>query len=457
MPSRERATVFPGLAGRWPRRAGWVLVGLAGLSCVSPAGERKARPAPAAPVRSDGVAEAPAPVLDPRREWLLLPAGPAGDLASSVHLVRVADSAARPLIGLPASPRLAHFAFSPDAAWLAFTHQAEAGTELWLAELATGEARRLSERALVLGAGTAPQWSPDGGSILAALRPDGLGAAPPALQTQLARLRLDGRVAPLGKPGVLSRFEPSPDGGFLLVEKLGEPIASDPEAGRSAHLIEVWDRLGNLVRLLGVRRLGLSRLGARSFTWRADEPATVAFVQPANGDALYLLAAPFGGEALQLAAFKGRVERIDWASGDLALATEQEAGTGRERVWRLRPDRPTLPPELLLERSLDDPRRPGSPLTRPDTRGRPLLETAGGAAVFLVEEGLAGGCPFLDRLDLATRERQRQLSSAAPPCEQPIAFLDAAGRSLLVRREGSPGARYFVHDVETGETRPLRF
>ncbi len=99
--------------------------------------------------------------------------------ATGLKLLRLSDLAERPITGLPAGARIEKPPLAPDGARVAFTHTGTDGIELWVAEVATGQARRLGTAQLNLSAGTSPQWLMDG-SLITTLVPTGQGPEPPA-------------------------------------------------------------------------------------------------------------------------------------------------------------------------------------------------------------------------------------------------------------------------------------
>ena len=84
--------------------------------------------------------------------------------ASGLALVRIADRSTRTVEGLPAAARIDDVIFSPDGSHIAFTHTSSDRVELWLVEVATATARRLTATPLtpplraVVQAPTVPEW-----------------------------------------------------------------------------------------------------------------------------------------------------------------------------------------------------------------------------------------------------------------------------------------------------------
>ncbi|HEV2856455.1 MAG TPA: prolyl oligopeptidase family serine peptidase [Thermoanaerobaculia bacterium] len=469
----------------------------------------------------------PTVLLDPRREWLLLQERPSlppiselsqrelrlGGLrirpdnngpsrsayVTGLRLLRLSDLAERRIMGLPEGARLQNVQWSPDGSRIAFTHSRPDGIELWVAEVASGQARRVVDARLNLAAEIPPQWLRDGRTLVCTLVPASRGPEPPApavpagpviqenagraapartfqdllkspwdealfehyLSAQVVRVTLDGQVTPLGAPGLVFDLSPSPDGRYLLVQTLHRPFSYLVPAFRFPQRIEVWDLDGRVVHTLADRPLqeeipitfGSVATGPREAAWRADAPATLFWVEALDGgdagreaaerDRLYLLPAPFEGDPVPLATLELRFSGIVWGNDSLALAEEGWWKTRRARTWLLRPGAADKSeqarPELLFDRSSEDRYAdPGIPQTAPNAWGRPVLRTAdSGRTIFLVGEGASpeGDRPFLDAFDLAAKKPRRLFRSAAPYYEEPVDLLDAEGRTLLTLRE----------------------
>jgi len=413
-----------------------------------------------------------------------------------LRLVSVADGTERPVQGLPEEPRLGNFEWSPDGSFVAFTHTAEQGIELWVAEVASGQARRLLGPRLNLTGRADPEWLASGRSLMVPLVVPDLGPEPPEarvpagpvirqssgeeapartyqdllenphdealfehyLGAQLARVDLDGEVTRLGGPGLLWDAEPSPDGRFLLVETLHRPFSYLVPAYRFPRRVEVWSaKDGATVRTLVDLPLqesvpipfGSVPTGPRGHEWRSDADATVAWAEALDGgdagaeaevrDRVFLLSAPFTGEPTPLITLELRLGELRWGTDDLALVTEWWWKTRRTRTFRVRPGTPEAGPDLLFDRSFEDRYSdPGNPVTRIDSRGRRVLRTGeDGESLFLISSGASpeGDRPFLDRFDLETRESRRLFRSQAPYYERPMTVLDDRGERVITRRE----------------------
>ncbi|HEV2844607.1 MAG TPA: prolyl oligopeptidase family serine peptidase [Thermoanaerobaculia bacterium] len=476
--------------------------------------------------------------LNPQREWLLalqrpnLP--PISELAErelrlgglrfrprnngpsranyfvSMELLRVSGEPGPRISGLPDGARLDNVRWSPDGARFAFTNTRPDGIELWVAEVATGQARRLVDGRLNLAGRTSPQWLSDNRTLVVTMVPEGRGPEPSAVEvpagplvrensggmapartfqdllkspadetlfehyltSQVARVGLDGKVTPLGQPGIAMDVSPSPDGRYLLVQTLHRPFSYLFPADRFPRRIEVWDLDGKTVR--AVADIALQEditnafdsvpRGPRGVSWRDDAPATLVWAEAlddgdatreaAERDRIVLHAAPFQGEPTPFITLGFRSSGVSWGEGGLALVDEFWWKTRKTRTWLVRPG--GAKPELLVDRSFEDRYSdPGFPLTIANAWGRPVVRTAdGGRTIFLSGEGASpeGDRPFLDAFDLTTRKSRRLFHSAAPYYERPVDLLDAEGRRLLIARESvDEPTNFYVRDLKSGQ------
>lgn len=409
-------------------------------------------------------------------------------------------------VAIPAGTRVASPLWSPDGARVAFTLLEPRRATLWVADASSGAARRLADVALNGATGDPCAWS--GSDALVCLTiPAGRGEPPVADETptgpivqesegrvspnrtyqdllkspaderlfehyftsQVARIALDGAVTPLGRPALHLSARPSPDGRFVLVQTAHRPYSYLVPLWRFPHAIEVWDSRGDVVRRIADVPLQESvptafdavPAGPRDAAWRADQPATLVWVEALDGgdpavaaekrDRALMLAAPFAGEPTTLAEVGYRVEEITWARPTLAILEEGWWKTRRTRSWAIDPSGAAAP-RLLFDRSSEDRYAdPGRFLTTTGPLGTEvLLTTADGQSAYLDGEGASpeGDRPFLDRIDLATGKTTRLFRSRAPHYETVVAVLDPAGREALTRRESATEApNYFVREL----------
>jgi dipeptidyl aminopeptidase/acylaminoacyl peptidase len=438
---------------------------------------------------------------------------------NKLWLMNIADGKERQITGLPQPLSIASLAWSPDQQYLAFNqvHAASGANELWIVEVASGSARRLlADLNTVLGDGY--QWLPDSRGLLVTQQLKGQGPAPaaggiptgPAIQqtqadagvrsirtyqdllsneadarlfdyyasAQPARVALNGVTTPLSTSGVYLDASVSPDGRYVLAERVMRPYSYVVPADDFPRRIEVLSAMdGRLEHTVATLPLveGLPTgndavpTGVRDVSWRADAPATLVWAEAQDGgdpgreakvrDAVLVQAAPFDTAPATLAQLGSRYAGIQWARGDLALLNESWWKTRMVKQWRIAPDKLDQAPQLLSERSsqdrYNDPGRPA--LVRDVNGGARLQVTADGRSIFLLGQGASpeGDRPFVDRFDLDSRQTIRLFHSQAPDYALPQALLDQEGASLLLTRE-SPDvpANFYVQSLTDASAAP---
>jgi dipeptidyl aminopeptidase/acylaminoacyl peptidase len=484
-------------------------------------------------------APTPRVVLDPSGEWLLSLEHPAlasmadlsreelrlagirfnpgtnsrsrRDVAVGAEILRIKDGSSRGVQGLPESPRIDHVSFSPDGSHFAFTHTADDGMELWVADVAAATAKRVASKLNGVFEDIY-HWRSDGRGLVVRTVPGNRGPAPKAPsvpegpivqetsgenaaawtyqdllesphdedlfehygQAQIVEVDLSGNATPVGAPALIARAEPSPDGTALLVERLERPFSYLVPHTRFAKRVEIWERSGKMVREVArvplAENVPLGRnavpLGPRQIQWRPEADATLFWVEALDGgdpkadasvrDKVFSFQAPFDSEPRELASLNLRFGDAYWGEGGVALVREWWWADRRERLWRVDTSGAGPSPKLLFEYSYEDRYNvPGTPMVERNARGLDVLVTAdGGKTLFLTAEGASpeGDRPFVDALDVETGKKTRIFRSEGSFYEEPVAFVDLASRKLLTRRESAEEPpNYFVRDLSSGD------
>ncbi len=414
------------------------------------------------------------------------------------------------LTGLPQNLRLADMAWSPDQRSLAFTHVADTSVELWAVDIAAKSARKISAAPLNTVYGRGFSWLPDSRSLLVRLRPAAQGAAPAAtlvptgpnsqdaipgggvrqvvtLQdllknesdaavfdhytlVQVAVVELSGKTTMIGAPDRFLGISAAPDGTHVLTQAIERPYSYVVSSRSFPRRIEVRNLSGAVLHIVAKLPLeeGLPQgndsvgTGVRDITWRADQPATLVWAEAQDGgdvakpadirDAVLTQAAPFTDKPRELIKLATRFQGALWARGDLALISEYWWKTRAVKTWRIAPDAAATPADLIANYSSEDRYNdPGTPQTTMDASGHTrLLIAADNESIFLDGAGASpkGDRPFVDRLNLVSKKKERLFRSEAPVFEDVIALLDNEGKRLLATRESpTEPPNFFVRDL----------
>ena len=149
---------------------------------------------------------------------------------------------------------------------------------------------------------------------------------------------------------------------------------------------------------------------------------------------MLLQTAPFAVPAVEVARTEQRFEGFLWTErADMALLEEFDENRHWRRAFVVDVDRPQSTPSVLWDLSSDEKYGdPGQPVFRQQADGRFLVRLQGDA-MYLSGTGAspAGDRPFLDKLDLKTRQSVRLFRSDAESFERFLAFTGDDDRRFL--------------------------
>jgi dipeptidyl aminopeptidase/acylaminoacyl peptidase len=233
----------------------------------------------------------------------------------------------------------------------------------------------------------------------------------------------------------------SPDGDYLLIERLVEPWSHEVAYWRFAREVEVWNEEGELVARVAslpladaVPTQGVPE-GPRSISWRATAPHTLYWVEALDGgdptaevahrDRLMRLSAPFEGGAEEVFLAEHRIVQDAWGADDGMLMLAQYERMRRWLyVWLL--DVEEGASRLWYDRDVNDRYGdPGYPVFRPLPSGHWVMHQKGDAVYFSGSGATdQGDRPFLDLRHVETGETERLFRSDPDRYE---VFVDFAG------------------------------
>jgi len=422
----------------------------------------------------------------------------------------------REITGLPKDARIRDVSWSPDGSLIAFTNTVDNGMELWVASVREARARRVTGPNLNATYASPFDWVSDDKTMIVKLVQEGRGPEPPVptvptgpivqentgqkrpartyqdllenphdkalfdhyFTSQLAKVTVDGVVTKIGTPAIYASAVPSPNGKYILTEAIHRPYSYLVPVSRFPERIEVLDMDGQRVRLIADNPLaegvpvafGSVRTGPRSVDWRADVPATVYWAEAQDGgdagaeaeirDTIYVLAQPFDGSPVALVNMALRFGGFTWGNEHVALANEWWWKTRKTKTWKVDPSKPGSEATLLVDRSFEDRYNdPGRPLTERTSHGtRVLMFTDGGRSVFLSGAGASseGDRPFLDTMNLETKDTKRLWRSEAPYYEYAVDVIDPDAMTVVTRREAvDEPPNYYVRNLSKGTERQL--
>ena len=271
-----------------------------------------------------------------------------------------------------------------------------------------------------------------------------------------------GRATPIAKPGLFTSSNPSPDGKFILTQRVHRPYSWVLPLMRFPVDIEVLRLDGSVAKQIAAQpladRIPINgvRTGPRNTNWVPGQPATLSWWEAMDGgnprekvphrDRMMLSAAPFN-EPREFTKMEERVMGAAlWTSDGRMWVNESERRTRRLRTFVVDPA--GKPTQIESRNQQDRYRDIGSPVTTQSGDASRTVQVTDGS-ILLTGAGAspAGDRPFLDRMTLATKEKTRLFQSAADVYESVVTTLSADGQRLLTRRESpSEPPNYYVLD-----------
>jgi dipeptidyl aminopeptidase/acylaminoacyl peptidase len=389
--------------------------------------------------------------------------------------------------------------YAPDGRRYAFGRIVDTGIELWLADVASGQAARLGN--LELNAtGTAPasaaggprasstcSWLPDSTALACFTVPAARGPAPapptvpegPNIQetsgkaapvrtyedlltsaydealfehyftSQLAVIDVaSGKATLVGKPALFEEAKPSPDGAYFLVVRTKRPFSRLAPRSEFPKDAEIWSRSGERVRTIAdvPSRESVSITGVitgpRGYRWQPTQPATMVWAEALDeGDLKRVV--PFRDRVMTLEApFKSEPHELIKTEYRFTDIDWTEKGVAlvaefdRARRWTR---------TWVLDAPGATPRKLWD-RSREDTYGNPGTPVERAATGAILQQGSSlylsgagasseGERPFLDRLDLATLKTERLWRCDTTSYETVAGLLSDDAKNVLTRKE----------------------
>jgi dipeptidyl aminopeptidase/acylaminoacyl peptidase len=418
-------------------------------------------------------------------------------------------SPARP-IELPKGASAQRPRWSHDGRKIAFALDHDEKVELWIADVATGQAKPIAGARLNDVLVSEINWLGDNRHVLAVLTPEGRGPAPPALRApigpnvqessgrmsqmatfqdllsnphdeelfahfamgQLARIDTQtGEIERVGPAALITSVEVSPDENYMLVSTIRRPFSYRVPYVYFSRKTEIWHSNGQPVVTAAdlpisddIPRQGVP-VGPRAIEWQPLHSARLVWTEALDGgdprskvahrDRVMTLNAPFTDKPTELLEFPHRLTGLAWlADKDRALATQID----RDRRWRTTTlvdlTQPQRAGKVLFDLSINDAyKNPGTPLsvTRPDGVTTVLQD---GESIYLVGQGASpeGSRPFLDKFDLQTGAATRLFQCAEQTYETVVGFVGNGRSTILIEHETkAEPPNYFTVDLKSGK------
>lgn len=429
---------------------------------------------------------------------------------TNLKVRKVADKVEMQVKGLPENPRISNIGMSPNEKKISFSNTTTKGVELWVLDLASAQATKLTDATVNANMGNPFSWFADNQTILVRMlvknRPalidqkkdlptgpivstgDGNVSQNRTYQdllknpideqnfetlitSELYKVTLDGKAELFKKADLYAGESISPDGNFVMVTTIHKPFSYIVPLSRFPQKSVVYDKSGkevkvvNEVPLTEIMPKGFSsvRKGKRSMGWRTDKPATLSFVEALDEgnqankvdfrDEVFLWEAPFTSNPTSFVKTQQRYAGIMWGNENVAIVMDQWYDTRNMKTYLINPSNPNQQPKIISDRNYQDIYSdPGSIEMKKNQWGKMVLNIENNT-VYLVGDGFTkeGQFPFIDELNLTTLKTKRLYQSTYKDKKEDILSVEDVkkGEALVMIQSKNEYPNYYYRNFKS--------
>ena len=426
---------------------------------------------------------------------------------TGAKLHQIGQSRSISLKGLPNNAKIHSFSWSPDGKSIALAVSSNAEIHLYIANVKTGKSKMLLRSPLNLTYGVPFVWRSDSQSLIVksvperrgiapkrAMKPSGpttqenLGKIAPArtyqdllqssydealfdfyFTSQIIDISIKGKKKLIGKPGIVKRIDPSPDGNYTMIQIIHKPYSYIVPINRFPFSTQILDKKGRMIKelrdtpLAETIPIGRDAVldGARSFRWRSDEGATIFYAEALDGgdprkkvsfrDELFLLKAPFT-EPQSILKTKLRFSNVMWGDSKTALISTRKWSERRQIIMHYNSD--SEESFDMIDRLYEDRYNdPGTPMMEMNSFGRSVLvmnTTNNERKLYMSGIGASpkGDLPFVDEFEISSKSSTRLWRCESPFYERVISMVDKNKKIFITSREAKDlQPNYFLRNL----------
>jgi dipeptidyl aminopeptidase/acylaminoacyl peptidase len=391
---------------------------------------------------------------------------------NNLKIRKVNDFKSEPLqvVGLPTEANIAQITWSPDDTKIAFTHTTKTGVELWMIDVKTAQAKKLTDAKLNCNLQDAYHWHNDNQRLLVKMIPNNipklidekneLPTGPivsiasgkesqnrtyqdllknkideqnfeTIATSELYFVSVNGEKKLFKEQDMYTSVSLSPDGSFVMLTTIQKPFSYIVPYYRFPQKTTVYDLNGkeikvvNEVPLIEIMPKGFSstQTGKRSMDWRTDQPATLYYVEALDEgnqknevpfrDELFSWKAPFTENPISIAKTIQRFSYIMWGNDNIAIVYDRWYDSRNVKTYLINPSNAQEEPKIIFDRNYQDIYSdPGGFEATKNQFGKYVLAIENNNA-YLIGQGHTenGQFPFIDEFNLNTLKTKRLYQS----------------------------------------------
>ena len=411
--------------------------------------------------------------------------------------------------GLPENPKISNLAWSKNEKKIAFANTTATGVELWVLDIASAKATKLTEANLNANMGRPFNWYSDNENLLVNVLPknrakllDGKKDLPtgPIISTadgsksqnrtyqdllknksdetnfenivasELYKINLNGTATLFKSADLYVEESFSPDGNYILLSTVQKPFSYIVPWYRFPMKSVVYDLSGKEIKVVNDIALNeimpkgfmAVRKGKRDMEWRDDKPSTLYYAEALDGgdpankvdfrDELFLWDAPFTGNPTSLIKLTQRFSQVIWGNENTAVVTEEWYDTRNTKSFLINPATPNAAPKVISDRNSQDIYSdPGNFETVKNQYGKQVLAIENDNT-YLIGDGFTkdGQFPFIDEFNLKTLKPKRLYQSNYKDKKENIVSIEdfKKGQALVRIESKNDYPNYFFRDFK---------
>jgi len=435
---------------------------------------------------------------------------------NNLKIRKIAAKFETQVAGLPQNARLTNISWSPDEKKIAFTNTTITGVELWIIDVVTATAKKITFDNLNANLGSPYSWMNDNQTLLVKVLPknrtalvnekkdlpkgptvsvsDGSKSQNRTYQdllknkndeanfdalvtSELYKVSVSGATTLFKSADIYAGESFSPDGNYLMLTTIQKPYSYIVPLSRFPQKSLVYDLSGkeikqvNEVPLTEIMPKGFSsvRKGKRNMSWRADKPATLVYVEALDEgdqakkvdfrDEVFQWNAPFNSAPISMMKTQQRFGGISWGNDSFAIANDSWYDTRNTKTYLLNPSNPNETPKVISDRNSQDIYSdPGNFETKKNEFGRYVIATENGNA-YLIGDGHTkeGQFPFIDELNLKTLKTKRLYTSKIKDKKEDLMSIEdyKKGDVLVMIQSKNDYPNYYFRNIKSGKLTPI--
>jgi dipeptidyl aminopeptidase/acylaminoacyl peptidase len=412
---------------------------------------------------------------------------------------------------LPQNPKITYTSFSPDEKYLAFTNTTSKGVELWILNLETATAKKITSDNLNANLGSPYTWNKDSQNLLVKIlpqnRPDLIDSSKdlptgPIVSTadgkvsqnrtyqdllknpqdeknfeiltasEIYNVDLQGTLKKIKDQDMYTGLSFSPDGNYLMATTIKKPFSYIVPLSRFPMTTTVYDTNGNVVKTVNevplneIMPKGFSsvRTGKRDMGWRSDKPATLVYAEALDGgdqsktadfrDEIFTWEAPFNTAPKSFFKTKQRYQGTSWTNDHYAVVSEGWYDTRNTKSFLI--DLNNGESKVIDDRNYQDVyNNPGNFNTTKNQYGRYVIDMKGGKS-YLIGDGFTkdGQFPFIDEMNMKSLKKKRLYTSNLKNAKEEIIDIlnPSKGEILTIQQSSSQYPNYYRKNIKSKKT-----